>query len=465
MARCEVVTGMRWPALFAAWLRRRLLDAVLCGVSAHNRRKGKDPCGIVPRLTPPEEPRSERLAELLQAEERESRAGDEAEKRRKVEAFEEMQSVVRRLQDGGEEGCDRRRMEAAANARRLAKDCPEARRTLAMLGAIPSLVALLDSEGSDSQISALYALLNLGIGNDENKSAVVKAGAVHKMLDLIETGPPAEVAEAIVANFLGLSALDANKPIIGASSGAIPFLVSAFQNADTNSGQSKDDALRAIFNLSISPSNAAGLVAAGVVPCLLAVVGDEAESNDRCLAVISNLVSASPEGRRALSRTADAFDVLVDVLNWIDSPGCQEKAVYILMVMVHKPRSCDRAAMAAAGITSALLELSLLGSPIAQKRASRILEIFRGEKGKQVSEGIMAVSAPIASGFLPAVTMEEEDEVGMSEEKKAVKQLVQQSLQSNMRRIARRANLPPDFATSNRLLELTASSTSKSLPF
>ncbi|KAG0468628.1 hypothetical protein HPP92_017956 [Vanilla planifolia] len=224
---------MRWPALFAAWLRRRLLDAVLCGVSAHNRRKGKDPCGIVPRLTPPEEPWSERLARAaagggarVEGPETRPRRGERLEK-----LFEEMQSVVRRLRDGGEEGCDRRRMEAAANARRLAKTArgeEDARDARCYSFSSPSSIRRGPIPRSRPSM-----LLNLGIGNDVRGS---EGGAVLQDLDLIETGPPAEVAEAIVANFLGLSALDANKPIIGASSGAIPFLVSAFQNADTNSG-------------------------------------------------------------------------------------------------------------------------------------------------------------------------------------------------------------------------------------
>lgn len=294
------------------------------------------------------------------------------------------------------------------------------------------------------------------------------------MLVLIESGllasPPATAA-AVVAVFLCLSALDANKPIIGASSGAIPLLVNFFRNPNlnANSAQSKDDALRALFNLSIDPSNAGQLVDSGLVPCLLAAIGEDTEISERALAVLSNLVAASPEGRRAVSGVADAFPVLVDVLNWSDEPGCQEKAAYVLMVMAHKSQGGDRAAMAAAGITSALLELVLVGTALAQKRASRILEMFNEEKGKGVSKGIVAVSAPIGSAgggrmlSSAAAAAELEEDKGMSEERKAVRRLVVQSWQNNMRRIARRANLPPDFAPSDSFRELTAS-TSKSLP-
>ncbi|EMS56173.1 hypothetical protein TRIUR3_25250 [Triticum urartu] len=98
-----------------------------------------------------------------------------------------------------------------------------AREMLAMLGAIPPLVAMLDQGGGGDELlaAALYALLNMGIGNDTNKAAIVQAGAVHKMLRIAEAASGA-LTGALVANFLCLSALDANKPIIGAS-GAAPF--------------------------------------------------------------------------------------------------------------------------------------------------------------------------------------------------------------------------------------------------
>lgn len=307
----------------------------------------------------------------------------------------------------------------------------------------------------------------------------MKAGAVHKMLKLIESpvAPNPSVSEAIVANFLGLSALDSNKPIIG-SSGAVPFLVKTLKNSDKKvSPQAKQDALRALYNLSIFPSNISFILETDLIRYLLEMLGDM-ELSERILSILSNLVS-TPEGRKAISRVPDAFPILVDVLNWTDSPGCQEKASYVLMVMAHKSYG-DRQAMIEAGIASALLELTLLGSTLAQKRASRILECLRVDKGKQVSGtyggnlvAAAAVSAPICGSSSSTSTnpngvakecLEEEEDM-MSEEKKAVKQLVQQSLQNNMKRIVKRANLPQDFVPSEHFKSLTTSSTSKSLPF
>ncbi|KAM0064831.1 hypothetical protein Hdeb2414_s0003g00107691 [Helianthus debilis subsp. tardiflorus] len=116
------------------------------------------------------------------------------------------------------------------------------------------------------------------------------------------------------------------------------------------------------------------------------------------------------------------------------------------MVMAHKSYR-DRVIMIESGVTSSLLELTLLGSTLAQKRASRLLEILSVDKGKQVSEtfvgGTVAnVSAPLCSSVDSKSTdsaKDSEDDRIMSNESKAVKHLVQQSLHSNMRRIAKRA--------------------------
>ncbi|XP_066373771.1 uncharacterized protein [Miscanthus floridulus] len=137
------------------------------------------------------------------------------------------------------------------------------------------------------------------------------------------------------------------------------------------------------------------------------------------------------------------------------------------MVLAHRSYG-DRAAMAKAAASSALLELTLVGTALAQKRTSRILEILCADKGKQVADdvsGVMAtVSAPQERRCRGEESVDGEfDDTGMSAEKRAVRQLVQQSLRSNMRRIVWRAWLPQDFApaSTENLKALTASSSAK----
>jgi hypothetical protein len=174
VARCAHADagGFRlWPIFSAAALRRKVLEVLTCsgggggdgGGSCRGRTAYRSP-----QRMPRPRPRSDRLAELLKAEEpSECHGGDEADAAaRKVEALEELKGVVAALQASGAEACVSR-VEAAAAVRRKAKDDAAARETLAMLGAIPPLVAILD-DGGDEEVTAaaLYALLNLGIGND-----------------------------------------------------------------------------------------------------------------------------------------------------------------------------------------------------------------------------------------------------------------------------------------------------------
>ncbi|CAF2113903.1 hypothetical protein HID58_082894 [Brassica napus] len=413
--------------------RRLILDAISCGGSSRHQRElqqdeDKTTIGGDDLAT-----KSEKLCDLLNLTKMETK---------KEETLEILKRVAKDLQ--AEETEREKKVMAASEVRLLAKDDAEARVTLAMLGAIPPLVSMIDdSQNEDDLIASLYALLNLAIGNDANKEAIVRGGAVHKMLKLIESSKPPPnqaISEAIVANFLGLSALDSNKPIIG-SSGAIIFLARALK---TSSSQAREDALRALYNLSIHHQNVSFILETDLVPFLLNALGDM-EVSERILSVLTNVVSVS-EGRKAVGEAVEAFPILVDVLNWNDSEKCQEKAVYILMLMAHKGYG-DRRAMIEAGIESSLLELTLVGSPLVQRRASRILESLRAvDKGKQVSAPIYGITCSSSSSSL---SRERNREIRMSDERRAVQQLVQQSLQSNMKRIVKRANFPQDFVTNS----------------
>ncbi|KAL8109716.1 hypothetical protein AgCh_025714 [Apium graveolens] len=201
------------------------------------------------------------------------------------------------------------------------------------------------------------------------------------------------------------------------------------KDVDSSGGsQARQDTLRALYNLSISPSNILPMLETDVVQFFVSSLGDT-EVSERMLLIMSNVVSTL-EGRKA--------------------------------------------AMTKAGIVSALVELTLIGSNLTQKRASRILECLREDKGKQVSKNCVGGSGGTLSALLcgaspsfadPHLQESPDEDDMMSGEKKTVKHLVQQSLQNNMRRIVKRANLPQDFVPSDHLKSLTSSSTSKSLPF
>ncbi|KAD3641541.1 hypothetical protein R6Q59_004160 [Mikania micrantha] len=452
-------------ANFKLWssCRRKIIDTMRCGGGLSRHRKTVKSSAAEDVKTTVPECRSDRIKE----------SGKFATLMKMPESASEekmvmLKETVKRLQGGGDVDV----LRGMKEVRELTKGDSEARTEFRLLGAIPPLVAMLDSDDICSQIYALYAILNLGIGNDLNKSAIVEAGAVHKMLGLIESqiedSLSPDLTAAIIANFLGLSALDSNKSIIG-SSGAISFLIKTLKStvkADTNS-QVVQDSLRALYNLSILPSNVSVMIEVnGFIQFLLTAIGGDTEISDRILSILTNIVS-TPEGRHTMSTAHDAFTILVDVLNWMDSPDCQEKVTYILMVMAYKSNG-DHQAMIEAGIVSSLLELTLLGSILAQKRSSRILEILTINKGKQVSENIRGGVGTILSAPLCGSTAKTEsvDSSSGFSNAYAVKHLVDQSLHSNMRKIVKRANLQQEFVSIENLKSSVASySSSKSLPF
>lgn len=153
MSKCEGEGGGSVVLERPLKLWSLIIDSLRCGggIQRRCRKKSKQQGG------------SEKLSELLKQPEWWE---NEEEVRRKEEMLQGLKNVAKKLQQ--EESMVV--LEGAAEVRRLTKDDPHARTTLALLGVIPPLVALLHAQDPTcrSQIAALYALLNLAIGNDES---------------------------------------------------------------------------------------------------------------------------------------------------------------------------------------------------------------------------------------------------------------------------------------------------------
>ena len=295
------------------------------------------------------------------------------------------------------------------------------------------------------------------MNSGRNKASIVKAKAVPKMVALLGS-PNGEVQAAVVTAFLSLSALEGNKAVIGSSSGAIASLVSILsQEGDEHR---RKDALRALYNLSIHPANVKTIVESGGTPLLLAMVEDM-EMSEKALATLGNFATTEV-GRGAIARHKEiGYAVLVDALRWADAPKSQERAAYILMMIAHHSHA-QREAMANAGAITALLELVLLGTPLAQKRASRTLDSFRRAKAFSAPQqynnsnnnNVVVVVGQRNGGGAGGGGASEERFLYCSSsssrgtgtgrtmsERTVVDSLVRQSLNRTMQRIVRRANM------------------------
>lgn len=111
--------------------------------------------------------------------------------------------------------------------------------------------------------------------------------------------------------------------------------------------------------------------------------------------------------------------------------------------------------MAKAGIVQVLLEVALLGSPLAQKRALKILQWFKNERQMRMGPHSGPQVGPVAFGS-PL------KQRNLVEGRRLMNNMVRQSLYKNMENITRRANAAGD---SSKLKALVIGSSSKSLTY
>ena len=174
---------------------------------------------------------------------------------------------------------------------------------------------------------------------------------------------------------------------------------------------------------------------------------------EQSLAILGNLV-VTLMGKKALEENEAIPECLIDILVWENRPKCQELSIYVLMILGHQS-SKQRDKMAKLGIVHTLLEVSLLGSPLAQKRALKLLQWFKDERHVKVGphSGPQTRSISMGSGMSDGES---------NEGKRLMKKMVQQSLYKNMEVITRRANTAGECS---KFKSLVVSSSSKSLPY
>jgi len=276
----------------------------------------------------------------------------------------------------------------------------------------------------------------------------VEAGILSKLpktIDLVDESTRSKLAELL----LSLSSL-ANTQFPLASLDFLPLLRLIIE-ADT-CFDTKQSCLGALYNLSTVLENASPMVSSGVVPILLEASSLK-EISEKALATLGNL-SVSLMGKKSIENSTMVPETFIDILSWEDKPKCQELSLYILMILAHQS-SLLRKKMEQAGIVPVLLEVVLLGSPLAQKRAMKLLQWFKDERQTKMGPH----SGPQTPRFAMGSPVNQRE---AKEGKKMMKSLVKQSLHRNMEIITNRANAAGE---SSKLKSLIISTSSKSLPY
>ncbi|XP_073301237.1 uncharacterized protein [Primulina huaijiensis] len=339
--------------------------------------------------------------------------------------------------------------EAAEEIQKLAGEDLKRRKTMAELGVIPPLVAMVGSDVVARRKMAVRALIELAKGSFANKALIVEAGFFSKLPEKIDVLDETHIQE-LAHLILSISAL-ANSQFSLKSARMIPFVVSTLESSSSNI-DAKKSCLSILYNLSSVLDNTGPIINSGAVETLMRSSVDKSTS-ENALATLGNLV-VTLAGRKALEHNPVVPGAFIQIMTWEEKPKCQELSSYILMILVHQS-SFQRQKMAKAGIVQVLLEVALLGSPLAQKRALKILQWFKNERQMRMGPHSGPQVGPVAFGS----PLKQRDLV---EGKRLMNNMVRQSLCKNMENITRRANAAGD---SSKLKALVISSSSKSLTY
>ncbi|XP_066360603.1 U-box domain-containing protein 7-like [Miscanthus floridulus] len=376
-----------------------------------------------------------------------------------------MRAAVRRLSLGAAAAEEKR--DAAGEVARLARADERTKRLLPELGVVPALLDMLADgrSAAGARVAAAGALLELARGTHRNKVHIVKAGLLKKLPRLTDDKDLSRSQELALL-VLSISSL-ANTDFPLSTTELLPFLVATLSAADVPS-DTKLPCLATLRNLSTKLEHARDVVSSGAVRALLSLsLSLDRKTSEAALCILGELAAASAAARKAMEEEEGeaASRAVLEAMTRHESARCQEHATYLAMVLARHGSRALRRRMRQLGVVQALLEVSLLGSPLAQRRAAKILQWFK-EEGPQQSR-VSAHSGPRVEG--DGGTSCPDDDVAGEDGREAkdcrrdttVGKIVRQSLDRNMKCILRRATASVDL-TNVKLL--VTSSSSKSLP-
>ncbi|XP_066364337.1 U-box domain-containing protein 7-like [Miscanthus floridulus] len=376
-----------------------------------------------------------------------------------------MRAAVRRLSFGA--AAEEEKRDAAGEVARLARADERTKRLLPELGVVPALLDMLADgrSAAGARVAAAGALLELARGTHRNKVHIVKAGLLKKLPRLTDDKDLSRSQELALL-VLSISSL-ANTDFPLSTTELLPFLVATLSAADVRS-DTKLPCLAALRNLSTKLEHARDVVSSGAVRALLSLsLSLDRKTSEAALCILGELAAASAAARKAMEEEEGeaASRAVLEAMTRHESARCQEHATYLAMVLARHGSRALRRRMRQLGVVQVLLEVSLLGSPLAQRRAAKILQWFK-EEGPQQSR-VSAHSGPRVEG--DGGTSCPDDDVAGEDGREAkdcrrdttVGKIVRQSLDRNMKCILRRATASVDL-TNVKLL--VTSSSSKSLP-
>lgn len=228
------------------------------------------------------------------------------------------------------------RTEALCNLRRISKDDPESRPLIFDAGALPYLSEILLSPSHVLQENAAATLLNLSIF--DRRPLMSTPGLLDSLSHTLRhhhlSSSPSAVQSA-AATLFSLLVVDSYRPVIGSKRDIVFALVDIVRTPRSNP-RSVKDAMKALFGITLCPSNRPTVIGLGAAASLFSLVVKDGRLGvlEDATAVIAQIAGCD-EAEDAFRRVS-GIGVLMDLLDPAtgSSDRTKENAVSALLNLV-----------------------------------------------------------------------------------------------------------------------------------
>ncbi|PNX95745.1 U-box domain-containing protein 40-like [Trifolium pratense] len=278
--------------------------------------------------------------------------------------------------------------EALISLRKITRTKEETRVQLCTNRVLCSLRTLILSKNEVVRVNALASLVNLSL-EKVNKVKIVRSGIVPPLIEVLKFGS-CESQEHASCVFFSLALDDDNKTAIGVLGALLPLL----HALKSESERTRHDSALALSHLSLVRSNRAKMVKLGFVSVLLGMV-KSGHMMGQVLLILGNLGFGS-DGRAAML-DAGVVECLVGLLGGteLDSESIRESCVGVLYALSHGGLRF-KAVAKEVGVVEMLEKMEKMKSEKANEKVRRILEIM---SEKEVEEEEVDWEELLDSGF------------------------------------------------------------------
>ncbi|XP_051123231.1 U-box domain-containing protein 19-like [Andrographis paniculata] len=274
-------------------------------------------------------------------------------------------------------GSDSQKTKAAYEVRLLSKSSLFNRSCLIDIGSvIPALIKLIISSDAATQENAISALSKLS-KQTKGQKAIIQNRGLHPILAVLKNGLKLESKQLAAATIFYIAAAKSHRKMIGEFSDAIPALLSLIRDG-TPCG--KKNSVMAIFALIFNHRNRRRAITAGAVKVLLDLLNspEKSELKTDALAVLSTLTSDSSEASIEIRDYPSGLQLILRLLQTINSPAGQEYCVSILLSL---SQSCEAEVVPVmakdATLMSGLYSLITDGTSHAGKKARSLIKVLQ----------------------------------------------------------------------------------------